>query len=155
MTPNDLSRLSWDEWDERVSPRPEVQEFDRVVERAIGRRGFLGGALAFGSGAAVMGTAFLKGGSAMAQQAARFAFEGIEAQTDGTVHVPPGYSWKVVARWGDPLFSDAGAFDHAAHGPRDDTRGLRREHRRHGALRGRRPAGDRRKTTSTPTPRST
>ena len=122
MAPNDLSRLSWDEWDERVSPRPEVQEFDRVVERAIGRRGFLGGALAFGSGAAVMGTAFLKGGTAMAQQAARFAFEGIAAQTDGTVHVPPGYSWKVVARWGDPLFSDAGAFDHAAHGPGDDAR---------------------------------
>ncbi|MHA7875743.1 PhoX family protein [Roseivivax sp.] len=88
-----------------------MQEFDRVVDRAVSRRGFLGGALAFGSGAAVMGTAFLKGTSAMAQQATRFAFEGIAAQTDGTVHVPEGYSWKVTARWGDKLFSDAPEFD--------------------------------------------
>ena len=116
------SKLSADEWDERRFPRPEVQEFDRVVERALTRRGFLGGTLAFGSGALVMGTAFLKGGTAMAQQASRFAFEQLPAQTDGTVHVPPGYSWKVVARWGDPLFSDAGEFDQATRGAADDTR---------------------------------
>ena len=122
MTPTELSRLSWDEWDEHKSPRPEVQEFDHVVERAISRRGFLGGALAFGSGAAVMGTAFLKGTTALAQQNSRFAFEAIAAQTDGTVHVPPGYSWKVLARWGDPLFSDAGPFEQANYGPTDFAR---------------------------------
>ncbi|ETX27406.1 PhoX family protein [Roseivivax isoporae] len=108
-----VERMSADEWDEKNFPRPEVQEFDRVVERAISRRGFLGGALAFGSGAAVMGTSFLKGTTAMAQQASRFAFEGIAAQTDGTVHVPEGYSWKTLVRWGDPLFSDAPEFDAA------------------------------------------
>ena len=36
---------------------------------------------------------------------------GDRAQTDGTVHVPDGYSWKTLVRWGDPLFSDAPAFD--------------------------------------------
>ena len=116
------SVLSADEWDELKFPRPEIQEFDRVVERALSRRGFMGGALAFGSGAAVMGTAFLRGGTAMAQQASRFAFDQIAAQTDGTVHVPDGYSWKVVARWGDALFSEAGAFDQETRGPADDTR---------------------------------
>src|SRR5690606_27341241 len=99
------------EWDELNFPRPEIQEFDRVVDRAISRRGFLGGALAFGSGAAVMGTAFLKGSTALAQQASRFAFTPIPAYTDNTVHVPEGYSWKILARWGDPLFSDAPVFD--------------------------------------------
>ncbi len=113
MTDSKHKRLSADEWDELNFPRPKVQEFDRVVERAISRRGFLGGALAFGSGAAVFGTTMLKGSTALAQQTTRFAFEQIAAQTDGTVHVPAGYSWKVLVRWGDALFSDAPAFDPA------------------------------------------
>ncbi len=108
----DTTKMSADEWDELNFPRPEVQEFDRVVERAMSRRGFLGGVVAFGSGAAVMGTSFLKGSTAMAQQSTRFAFEQLAPQTDGTIHVPEGYNWEVLVRWGDPLFSDAeGAFD--------------------------------------------
>jgi uncharacterized protein len=113
MNESKHTRLSADEWDEVNFPRPEVQEFDRVVERAISRRGFLGGALAFGSGAAVFGTAMLKGTTTHAGQATRFAFEQIAAQTDSTVHVPSGYTWKILASWGDALFSDAPAFDPA------------------------------------------
>jgi secreted PhoX family phosphatase len=115
MTPKDIHDLSADEWDEVNFPRPEGNDFDKVVERAISRRGFLGGVLAFGSGAAVMGAGMLKGTTAMAQPASRFPFTPIAAQTDGTIHVPEGYSWKTLVRWGDPLFSDAeGAFDPAA-----------------------------------------
>ncbi|MEO1603691.1 MAG: PhoX family phosphatase [Pseudomonadota bacterium] len=113
MTKVDPRELSFDEWDELKFPRPEQQDFDGVVERAISRRGFLGGVLAFGSGAAVMGTGLLKGSTALAQQTSRFAFEQLAPQTDGTVHVPEGYSWEVLVRWGDPLFSDAPAFDAA------------------------------------------
>ena len=112
MTDSRKPRLSADEWDELNFPRPEVQEFDHVVERAISRRGFLGGVLAFGSGAAVMGIPFMRD-TALAQEA-RFPFEAIAAQTDGTVHVPAGYKWDVLVRWGDPLFSDAPAFDSGA-----------------------------------------
>ncbi|WP_298434602.1 PhoX family phosphatase [uncultured Jannaschia sp.] len=107
----DLEHLSADEWDEIRSPRPETTDFDRVVERALSRRGFMKGVLAFGSGAAVMGSGLLTSTSARAQEAANFAFEGIPIQTDGTVHVPDGYDWQVLARWGDPLFSDAEPFD--------------------------------------------
>ncbi|MEO1239722.1 MAG: PhoX family phosphatase, partial [Pseudomonadota bacterium] len=103
--------LSADDWDEINFPRPEVQDFDRVVERAVSRRGFLGGALAFGSGAAVMGTSFLKATTADAMQTSRFAFDQLAPQTDGTVHVPEGYTWDVLVRWGDPLFSDAPEWD--------------------------------------------
>ncbi len=113
MSDRKQNHLSADEWDEINFPRPKVQEFDRVVERAISRRGFMGGVLAFGSGAAVMGSGFLKGSTALAQQTVRFAFEQIAAQTDSTVHVPAGYAWNVVASWGDALFSDAPAFDPA------------------------------------------
>ena len=86
--------MSADDWDEVNFPRPEENDFDRVVERAVSRRGFLGGVLAFGSGAAVMGTAMLKGTTAMAQQTNRFAFTPIPIATDSTVHVPDGYSWQ-------------------------------------------------------------
>jgi len=109
----DNQKLSADAWDELNFPRPDVQDFDRVVERALSRRGFMGGVLAVGSGAAVMGTGLLKGTTALADghAASRFAFMPIAAQTDGTIHVPDGYSWNVLARWGDPLFSDATPFD--------------------------------------------
>ena len=111
MTRIDPNDMSFDDWDEYAFPRPTEQEFDRVVERAISRRGFLGGALAFGSGAAVMGTGMLKGSTAIAQQTNRFAFEQVAPQTDGTVHVPNGYYWNTLIRWGDPLFSDAPEFN--------------------------------------------
>ncbi|MEL6884417.1 MAG: PhoX family phosphatase [Pseudomonadota bacterium] len=106
--------LSMDDWDEVNNPRPETSDFDRVVDDALSRRGFLSGAVAFGSGAAVMGTGtLLSTTSAKAQAASRFAFTPIGIATDATIHVPEGYSWSVVARWGDALTSDAEAFDPA------------------------------------------
>ncbi|MGR3499321.1 MAG: PhoX family protein [Limimaricola soesokkakensis] len=106
-----INKISWDELDELRRPTPETTDFDRVVEAAVSRRGFLSGLVAFGSGAAVMGSGLLKGSTALAQGASRFAFTPIAAQTDFTVHVPDGYEWKTLASWGDPLFSDAPAFD--------------------------------------------
>jgi uncharacterized protein len=114
----DTRHLSFDEFDELRDPRPATQGFDQVVEAAISRRGFLSGLLAFGSGAAAMGLGtMLSSTSAQAQAAAsRFAFKPIGIATDATIHVPEGYSWDVVVRWGDKLFSDAAEFDHATGG---------------------------------------
>ena len=71
MTDIDTSKLSWDEWDELQNPPPDETDFDRVVETAISRRGFLGGVLAFGSAAAAMGTLgnLMSSTSAEAQEA--------------------------------------------------------------------------------------
>ncbi|MDZ4313099.1 MAG: PhoX family phosphatase [Cypionkella sp.] len=107
--------MNWDAFDERRRPAPETVDFDRVVEAAMSRRGFLRSVVAFGSGAAAMGLgSMMSSTSANAQAAAmsRFAFTPIPTATDSMVHVPEGYSWKVVAAWGDALFSDAPAFDH-------------------------------------------
>ena len=106
--------LSWDEWDEMKDPRPARNDFDDVVDQALSRRGFLAGIMAFGSGASVMGV-LGSSGSALAtgSQNARFAFDAIPAATDATIHVPSGYSWRALAKWGDPLFSDAADFDPA------------------------------------------
>jgi uncharacterized protein len=109
MTDIDTSKLSWDEWDELQNPPPAETDFDRVVEAAISRRGFLGGILAVGSAAAAMGTLgnLASSTSAQAQEAAsRFAFKPIPIFTDNTVHVPEGYVWKPLAKWGQPLFSN-------------------------------------------------
>ncbi|KZL22052.1 hypothetical protein PsAD2_00077 [Pseudovibrio axinellae] len=107
-----LNELSADEWDEQNFPRAEENEFDRVVERAISRRGFLGGALAFGSGAAVMGTGILGLTASEAKASvSRFAFTPIPTHTDSTVHVPEGYNWKILTSWGDPLIEGAEAFN--------------------------------------------
>lgn len=103
----DTKTLSWDEWDELQRPAPATTDFDAVVDTALSRRGFLGGVLAFGSGAAVMGTGLLSGTSAQAQATHRFGFNAIPIATDFTVHVPEGYTWQPVAKWGQPLFSDA------------------------------------------------
>ena len=109
-----ITELSADEWDELKFPRPAEQDFDRVVERAISRRGFLGRSSRHGVGSCRLrrsGAEILDGACQPADPF--FAFTPIAAQTDSTVHVPEGYSWKTLVSWGDPLFSDAPAFDPA------------------------------------------
>ncbi|WP_295813712.1 PhoX family phosphatase [uncultured Nitratireductor sp.] len=107
MKKQDIVRLSWDEFDEMRDPRPDANAFDSVVERAISRRGFLGGVLAFGSGAAVMGTGVLSSTHTVRAEGASFAFRPIDIATDHEIHVPNGYEWKTLVRWGDPLFKEA------------------------------------------------
>jgi secreted PhoX family phosphatase len=105
--------LSFDEFDEIVSPRPKETDFDRIVEAAIDRRGLLGGVLAFGSFAAL--TSMLPAIPAAASQN-RFAFDQIKTNGNDSITLPPGYKMDIVVRWGDPLFSDAPEFDHATRG---------------------------------------
>ena len=120
---NDITRtrVSADEWDEINFPRPAENDFDRVVESAISRRGFLGGVLVFGSGAAAMGLGVLRPGAAFAEQTSRFAFKPIPIATDTTVHVPEGYSWQRLVSWGDPLFSGVPELDHETGGSPADA----------------------------------
>lgn len=108
--------LSWDAWDETVRPAAKSVDFDRVVDVALSRRGFLRSVLAVGSGAAVMGIGTLLSSTAARAQTSRFAFTPIDMATDETVHVPAGYNWQPLVKWGQPLFSDAPDFDSATGG---------------------------------------
>lgn len=113
MARDDAHDLSFDDFDDAINPRPDECDFDRIVEAAISRRGMLGGVLTFGS-LAVLGGSVLPTGARGATD--RFAFEAIAANTADDVTVPPGFTAKVLVRWGDPLASDGPTFDHASRG---------------------------------------
>ena len=107
--------VSLDEFDEMNDAQPEPVDFELLAERAISRRAFFGHGVAFGAAAFVMGTAGLTPSVARAA-ARRTAFEPVAANTLDTVTVPPGYDWHVVARWGDPMWSDSIPFDQSTRG---------------------------------------
>ena len=90
-------------------------DFERLAERAISRRGFLCGTATWGATAFVLGAGGMVGPSARAG-AAGLDFTPVGANGLDTVTVPEGYSWHVVTRWGDPLWSNGAAFDHATRG---------------------------------------
>ncbi|MCV6584449.1 MAG: PhoX family phosphatase [Marinibacterium sp.] len=113
MTQENNGTLSFDDFDEKINPRPEDNDFDRIVETAISRRGLLGGVLAFGSVTALGGILAPTGAKA---STSRFAFEQIPTSTADTVVVPEGYKVDVMMRWGDPMWSDAPEFDDATRG---------------------------------------
>ncbi|MDF1721437.1 MAG: PhoX family phosphatase [Minwuia sp.] len=111
--------ISFDDFDEINSPRPTATDFDAVVDRALSRRRFLGGGIAFGASAFVMGTTALTPARTSADASAagsRLGFDAVAANGLDTITVPDGFSWHVVARWGDPMFPDAAAFDQASRG---------------------------------------
>ena len=110
-----VSELSSDEFDEIHFPRPLETDFGRLVDRAVSRRGFLGGGIAFGAAAFVTGAGALRPFPARAA-GDMFGFEAIPANTLDTVTVPPGYNWHVVAKWGEPMWSNGVEFDHMTRG---------------------------------------
>ncbi len=95
----------------KMEKSPEEQTgFERLAERALSRRAVLGGGVAFGAAAFVAGAGTLKPLPVLANSS-RFGFDPVPANTLDTVTVPKGYRWHVVARWGDPLWSDGAEFD--------------------------------------------
>ncbi len=108
-----LDNMTFDDIDEILNPKPEDNDFDAVVESAISRRGFVGGVLAFGTGLFLTSTSLVTN---KANASTLFNFEQIPANSEDTITLPKGYNWHVVARWGDPLFSDTPDFDDATRG---------------------------------------
>lgn len=105
--------LSFDEHDELINPRSEETGFDRVVENALSRRGFLGGVMTFGLGSFLASTTLM---SRAAHAADRFGFAQVAANSNDTITLPEGFTWKPVVQWGDPLWSDVPEFDEASRG---------------------------------------
>ena len=109
-----LHDLSFDDFDERISPRPEYSGFDDVVEKAISKRGFLQGVLSVGAASFVTGIAPY--GVSIAKASDRFGFNAVAANSLDTITVPEGYKWHVMAKWGDMLFDNSLPFDETSRG---------------------------------------
>ncbi len=108
-------KLSFDGHDEIINPPPDTCDFDRVIESALNRRGFLGGVIQFGVGSFIASSVPLIGSAARAS-GDRFGFRQVEANTQDTITVPEGFEWYPLVLWGDPLWSDGAAFDEATRG---------------------------------------
>ncbi len=81
------------------------EHFQKVVQRAVDRRGFL----KFGSGAAVAtflaGPLAASGGNGTAAATPVLGFKAVGMSTADTVVVPEGYTAAAFVPWGTPLFS--------------------------------------------------
>jgi secreted PhoX family phosphatase len=112
---DELDPSSFDDWDEINNPRPEESDFDRVVESAISRRGFLS-VMAVGT-AGFLGTTAMPGVARAATD--RFGFDQIAATDADTITLPEGFNWEPVVNWGDPIFADSPEFDWTVRGTAD------------------------------------
>lgn len=107
----DKSEIGFDLFDEMNDPRAGKTEFEACADNLLSRRHFLSGGVAFGA------TAFVMGGTVSELRAAgRLGFAPVAANTLDTVTVPKGYSWHIVAKWGDALWSDSIPFDQTTRG---------------------------------------
>lgn len=106
----------FNDFDDENYPRQEDSDFNQLVGRAISRRGFLGLSAAFGVTAFVGGVAGLSQTAQAKAMSKLMGFENIPMSTADTVTLPEGYSWSVLASWGDPIFSKGVPFDHTTRG---------------------------------------
>jgi secreted PhoX family phosphatase len=88
-------------------------DFAVLADKALTRRSFLGTGAAVGLSAFVLGTSALV---PVARAAGKLDFKQVAANSLDTVTVPEGYSWQVVMKWGDELWSKSKAFDQASRG---------------------------------------
>ena len=90
-------------------------DFDFIKETVLSRRSFLGKGVGLGIGAFVMGSTSLQPVTAFAKTS-RLGFDAIPANGADTITVPHGYTWQVVTRWGDPIWSKGQDFDDVSRG---------------------------------------
>ncbi len=117
MTPKDASPVhepSFDRMDEILSPPPAVTGFDAVLDRALSRRGLMGGALRFGVGSFLLGTAGLLRPARALED--RFGFAPVAASSADALRLPEGFEARVLLAWGDPVLPGGVAFDAATRG---------------------------------------
>ncbi len=79
------------------------ETFAEVLDARMSRRGLLGGGLATIVVAGGVDSLLRAVPAAAEDRGPLLGFEGIEPSTDDRVHVPPGYTAKVLISWGDPV----------------------------------------------------
>jgi uncharacterized protein len=105
----DHDRMDDGQYDDRENigiARPMGPTISEVIEQRLSRRGFVGGL------AAVLASTALTAPSTSLAQAggSTLTFRELPHGLDETHHVSPGYSARVLVRWGDRLTADAPEF---------------------------------------------
>lgn len=114
MSAEKNDRLSFDDFDEANYPRRETTDFERITDRVLSRRRFLGGSAKLGAAAFLLGTTSLLNREGHA--ASSLDFPPVAANSLDTITVPDGFDWHVVTLWGDPLWSHSKPFDPVTRG---------------------------------------
>ena len=105
----------FNEFDDVNFPREEKSEFNKIIDRAITRRGFLGLSAAFGVSAFVASAGIPQ--TAQAKAVSRLmGFDSTPMSAADTITLPEGYNWKTLISWGEPLFSKGIPFDQKTRG---------------------------------------
>ena len=77
----------------------------------MSRRTFLRGGASLGTTVFVTKAASVSNAAIQKSTLHTFSFEPVPANTEDTVSLPNDFSWHVVIRWGDPLWSSGTEFD--------------------------------------------
>ena len=96
-----------------IPQNPNIQEsIGDIINARYGRRDVMRGMLGVAAISAAFGpTLFIAGCSDAANAGDSFRFAELASGIDEDHHVAEGYDAKPLLRWGDPLFTDAPAFD--------------------------------------------
>ena len=106
---------TFDDNDQRNHPRPDDNDFSRMVNTLLSRRQLLGTAGA-GLGLFLGGQGMAQAANSGAQVGPRIGFKPVAANSLDTITVPAGYQWRVLASWGDAILPGGTAFDPATRG---------------------------------------
>jgi uncharacterized protein len=92
-----------------------------IIDTTVNRRGFISGTIDVAA-AGFIGGGLLASAGAYAQGSAswKLGFAEIAPSSEDTVRVPPGYTWHVLAPWGEPLLPGAPAFAEDASNTADE-----------------------------------
>ena len=77
----------------------------------MSRRTFLRGSASLGATVVVPNPASVSNAAIQKPTFHTFSFEPVPANTKDTVSLPNDFSWHVIIRWGDPLWSSGTEFD--------------------------------------------
>ena len=95
----------------------KIKFFKKQNYKFITRRNFLKGSLAVGLSSFIASIGFSKNiQTQKAKIKKNFNFIPVSANTKDTITLPKGYNWRVVIKWGDPLWSNAEKFNEESRG---------------------------------------
>ncbi len=86
-------------------------DFSRMSRNIMSRRTFLRGGASLGTTVIVAKATSVSNAAIQKSILHTFSFEPVLANTEDTVSLPNDFSWHVVIRWGDPLWSSGTEFD--------------------------------------------